>query len=222
MYTLVAHQLSNTGSPITTSAIDTTGADLLIAFGTYPLSNTPSDSKGGTWTPLTAQSGYGRLFWCKPTSVGTGHTFSLTDSGGTALAIQAWSGSAASPFDQQNGFVGNAPTSVWKPGAVVPTENNELIVCGAGLGSGIGGAGTLSIDSGFTISDQVPYGVSYYCGFAYLVQTTAGSVNPEWTTYNSGFGDLAIATFKAQASLVTFVGQRGSQRPFPFKPGGRR
>lgn len=196
-FTLVAHAIGNTGSPITTSAIDTTGADLFTAFGAYPLSNTPTDSKSNSWNALTARSGYGRLFWSTPTSVGSGHTFSLTDSGGTVLAIQAWRGSAASPFDQQNGFTGDYPTNVWKPGAVVPTENNELVVCGAGLGSGIGGAGTLSIDSGFTISDQVPYGSNYYCGFAYLVQTAAGSVNPEWTTYTNGYGDLAAATFKA-------------------------
>ncbi len=100
-FALVANAGSGSG---TTSAVDTTGADLLVAAVAYfDGAGTVTDSKGNTWTGLTpATPGSGRacrLLYCVPTSVGGGHTFS-TPSGFGGLCVSAWSGvDTATPFD---------------------------------------------------------------------------------------------------------------------------
>ena len=87
---LIAHAIvgSSTGNNATTSAIDTTGATLLVALiVTDTGGGTMSDSKGNTWTALTAHSGgttvTGQLFYVSNPTVGSGHTFTPTISSAT-------------------------------------------------------------------------------------------------------------------------------------------
>ena len=72
------------------SAIDTTGANLIVVMASYyrtvPASDF-TDSKGNTWTALTERilpDIAARIFYCVNPTVGTGHTFSFAD-GGTAF-----------------------------------------------------------------------------------------------------------------------------------------
>lgn len=118
------------GSSTTTAAINTTGADLLVAFWDYdnPGVFTISDSKGNGWTNATEYSGgssAGRFAYSKPSSVGTGHTATATfggSGGGATLWFAAFSFSAASPFDQ---VIGAAASS---PGSLTPNQNNSLLI----------------------------------------------------------------------------------------------
>lgn len=198
------------GAAVTTDAIDTTGATLLvIAVGWYNGSGAPiiSDSKGNTWTALTAQlnanTGDTRLYYSANPTVGTGHTFSNGRANYSSVAVSAWSGAHATPFDVENGAIAAAATSK-ATGSVTPSEDNELVIAGISL-RGSWGAGSddiVSIDNGFTISNQIP-GVGnnrLSVGMAYLVQTAAAAVNPSWSWSHSDSVSVTIATFKAVAS----------------------
>jgi hypothetical protein len=194
-YSLVAHV--GAGSPNTnsfdTSGINTTGANLIvISIGTFGANANPTDSKGNTWTALTQRTNSSRnqqLFYCASPTVGSGHTFNPNSGNASypTINVTAWSGAAASPFDQQSGAASR------QPGSITPSEDNCLLVTGV-MDQG-GGATT--IDSGFTISDtETNDGNHFNSSAAYLVQTTAGAVNPSWSADSSNIVS-AMASFKA-------------------------
>ena len=182
----------------TSPAVDTTGADLLVAvLSAGATLSAPSDSKGNTWTKLNTYTGSFSselaIYYVAAPTVGSGHTF--TANGSTpGLCVAAFSGAATSgPFDEQNGQVeGASPRST---GSVTPTENDELVVAGAG---GLYSGG--SIGAGFTVAQDVNIGpgANFGSALAYLIQTTAAGVNPAWTSANDC--SAAIATFKAATS----------------------
>lgn len=225
MFALVAHVIaqSTTTNSITSSAIDTTGADLLVAVTNHYIggggSLTLSDSKGNTWTPLTLRSvgsGRSRMYYAKNAIVGTGHTFTATGTGSfPVVAVQAFSGSdLTSPFDVENGV---SDTSIFltsgQPGSVTPSLNNELIIAGQANLNSNGGAS--SIDSGFTKTDGVdraPNGLGV--AIAYLIQTTATAANPTWSWPSAQSQALTIATFKAATAAT------GMLRRHPGMAGG--
>jgi hypothetical protein len=142
---------------------------------------TVTDSNGNVYVLITSrvaspQGDY--IFYCYAPTVGVGHTVTATSGNGSYpdIQVQAWSGSAPAPLDQFAGNGGNGLTVA--AGSVTPTQNNELIVTGIGVTN----ANPTSIDSGFTLSDSLS---------AYLVQGTAGTVNPIWTF---GVSQAALAT----------------------------
>jgi hypothetical protein len=196
---------SGTGNYVTatTSAIDTTGATLLVvAFADYASvpASVITDSKGNTWNMLTARtSSYARsrIGWCVPTSVGSGHTVTAYGYAGTypAVAFLAFSGASASPYDTENGSFTNAATSL-STGSLTPSVNNALVVAAVGIGNSTG----CSIDNGFTLSEAEPFvgGNNFSLGLAYKIQTTATAVNPQWSWSGSVDAAATIASFKPQ------------------------
>lgn len=209
-----AHATAGATNNPATAAINTTGSDLIVAtlawaFGTGPPVMT--DNLTNTWTPLTAVSWVGSQFWaqlyyCKAPTVGASHTFTASGTGIFAsIAVQAWSGSAASPFDQQSGQAATGLTG--QPGPITPTQANELIVAGVAVHD----PATLTIDSGFTISDQLSMvgGTYYGVGMAYLLQTTAATVNPTWTASTSTSMVPVMASFIQSAGGGGGTGARG-------------
>lgn len=193
---------------LTTSAsIDSSTGDLII-ITTSSDSGTPagvSDNKSNTWhalTQITSGSVRTQLFYCFNCNVGTGHTFTVTGSAQSA-SVQVFKGAQLSPdpFDQQNGTA-NGVTTTAQPGSITPGANGELVVSGIGI-NGTYGA-TLTIDSGFTVADKVDFtgGSNYGNGLAYIVQTTAGAVNPTWTRATAGATATTIASFKAAGGSV--------------------
>jgi hypothetical protein len=201
--TLVAHGIGNSADNPTTGAIDTTGANLLVVSvsqynGTG--AGTLSDSKSNTWTPLTAKVGpseaYNRLFYCASPVVGSGHTFTSNSTGlFGAIAVQAWSGANASPFDVQNGATAGSGLTI-QPGSVTPSQNNSLII--ASVDPAGNAMSAYLIDNGFTITDSVNSGPGVEgLAMAYLLQSTAAAMNPNWSWTGSS-NDIAatIAVFK--------------------------
>jgi hypothetical protein len=173
------------GDSVTTVAFDTSGADFLVvvlgqesAVATCAI----TDSKGNAWNALTEQvegSGKGVLFWSRPTSVGSGHTFTATQAGSKpAICVDAWSGSRSSPFDQQNGAHSGAAGTDLQTGSLTPTSVNALIIAG-GAGRA---AHVSSIDSSFTLANaQTSSANNDTAALAYLVQSTPAAVNPTLT-----------------------------------------
>lgn len=210
-YLLVANTLGGLGtSGGTTDAINTTGANLLVAIlSGYTSQPEPTDNKSNTgWVALTEQesapgSGKTQIWYHESPSVGTGHTFS-TSGAYCGIAILAFSGAKVSPaFGAENGAT-NSSASALQTGSLTPTEDNMLLVFGAG---GFAHAiGCSSVDVG-TLRDNAD-GVSgnwYGLCSAYEIQTTATARNPNFTLTGTSEVAAVIATFKAAAVGAAFV-----------------
>lgn len=205
-FSLVSSVLKQTTNANTTtsSAINTTGANLIVvSIADYALATAAvlSDSEGNTWTGLTPRSVNGtriKLYYCYNPTTSSSHTFTATGTGiYVTLSALAFSGSDTSPFDVQNGSATATGTSA-STGSVSPSLDNELIITSGAWGNP-GQPTSLSINSGFTISQQAVNvsAIAFGLGTAYLIQTTKGAVNPTWSWGSSSEFALTIATFKA-------------------------
>jgi len=205
---LVAHTVKALPTTGNTVAIDTTGADLIVlaqaqwaGVGIAAV----SDSKGNVWTHLTprsASANYVQLHWCRPTSVGAGHIFTLAGPGTFygALAVAAFRGATVVPFDVEAGAFSQIGGTSFSPGPITPTQNNDLVITAVSNGGGSGA----TIDSGFIVTDVLNWGsnVNEPVGLAYLLQSNAGPVAPTWSWTGSGQVASVIAAFKAVATSI--------------------
>lgn len=205
-----------TGAIVTTPGVDTTGATLLVVVVTDWPNTGPSgiaDSKGNTWHALTSQTttSRNRILYAwdhggSALSVGSGHTVSTTSGNFQTINFLAFSGTRTSsdPLGQQNGTTANA--SSVSPGSITPATNGEVVI--AGLGGD--GSNTLSINSGFTITDQDPFvgGAHFGGAAAYFVQSTAAAINPAWSASGAFNAAVTIASFKAPAPPSSVVARR--------------
>lgn len=195
-------------SGCTTGSVDTTGANLLVVGMSQENgpgnAATLTDSKSNTWTHgtwrnATSNDPSGRLSYCVPSSVGSGHTFTLSGGGFSSVWVAAFSGAAASPFLQES--AGSNGTGITRqPGSLTPSEDNcVLVTFVAGFMSA-----ALSINSSFSITNSATFvSGSYAGGLAYLIQTTAGAANPTWSWATNTAGSTSVATmmsFKAAAA----------------------
>ncbi len=199
-YSLVANTWDGDSSTALTSAIDTTGATLLVVAitrfqGDAPNPENLSDSKGNTWHRLTSIRGSTSavcLFYAESPTVGSGHTFTFTDASFGSLTVAAFSGALlTSPFDQENG------AAATQPGSITPGEDNELVVTSFSSFDG-SAPGT---PSGYTTTDSTPNvpSVNLAGGIAYQIQTTATATNPNsWATATVS----TVASFKAAAGVA--------------------
>lgn len=199
---------TNSGASVTTSGVDTTGASLLVAMvsalgGATDYSLT--DSKSNTWTPLTAYgttNAHARIFYCAGGTVGSGHTFTVTSTSGTAfpsVGVLAFSGTAASPLDTSTGNTALSAGSI-APGSISPSEDNEVVVVTL---AAPGTTPSLGITGGFGGGDEVEFLSSNHIKLvdAFLIQTTAAAANPTWSWTSVGRNCAsAIACFKAAAA----------------------
>lgn len=199
----------------TTAAIDTTGANFLIAVvADYPGSDPAviSDSKSNTWTEIHVDSQALRIkvYMATSPTVGSGHTFTASGvESYNAISVAAFSGvmAGADPTDGENS-AGNFLATSGEPGSVTPTVNNDLLVV-------IGGTDleTLpySIDDGFTMDEQNEPDLfaSYGSLIAHKIQTSAGAENPTVTFNDTTYFNLyqvaikaALATFKPRTTMI--------------------
>jgi hypothetical protein len=192
---------SDGGNSVTSSALDTTGANLLVvAVVTFGAGTTPTDSKGNTWTGLTVESGSSnvRLWYCLSPTVGTGHTFSH-NSTGTYPAIQVFAFSGVDSFESQSGFA-----SSYQPGSLTPAEDGALLVSTVASGAASSG---LAVDSSFIGLEFTPNSAGQHVpgGTAYKIQTTAGAENPTWSWPSSSPNAVTMAVFKPSATVLPLV-----------------
>jgi len=191
------------GETSTTSAIDTTGASLLVVAvatltGVIP---TITDSKGNTWTALTGADSGGtgagtvKIFYAVNPTVGTGHTFTGSASGSfhSISAVAYNDVVTTSPKDQDAG-AGSASGTTQQPGSVTPLSDGQVLVTAL---LSIAPSGVATIDSSFTVFEHVNSAGNFCVALADKIQTTAGAENPTWTSNVSADRIAAeIASFK--------------------------
>lgn len=169
----------------TTSAIDTTGAKLIVVAYAYNNGVTPTltDSAGNTWTALTASSNGStrstRLYYCINPTTSASHTFTFGPSSVLgSIVVSAWSASGNVAYDKEVGGHANG-SGVTVAGAsvgVTPANNNSLLVTAFGFGAS---AVTASAGSGWALIDAQNGAAStnFGVGALYQVQTTAATID---------------------------------------------
>lgn len=208
---LVAHTgaSSTTNNNVTTSAIDTTGATLLVFVISDGGSATISDSKGNSWGtanigPSGGSRAQSRIFSVKSPTVGTGHTFTASSTGaGPSIEILAFSGTDTSANVDQTNSASAVSAANLAPGSITPSVNNEVVVTGFAYDPGL--SASITNDSNFTITDvnQGAGGQAWAGAAAYSIQTTAAAVNPNWSTGAGSADGATIASFKAAVPTGT-------------------
>jgi hypothetical protein len=203
----------------TTGAFNTTGASLIVvSVPTYLpfLQPTVSDNKGNTYVQLSSLTQSPSLrhtlyYTVGSLTVGTGHTITVTPLGGTSIynSVVAHAFSGVASYHSENNTIGT--TSPLSTGSVTPSVNGSLVF--TALGNETAGP-VHTIPSGFTAGIDVPYGsgVNFGTATAYLVQTTAAAINPQWSW--TGTHAAAIAAVAVFLPSVTSTAEgRISQLP---------
>lgn len=204
---LVSAAAGGTVSSATTSAINTTGATLIIAWlGRFRTGDVPAptftDSAGNTWTAITdrqSTNSRGLFYYRLNPTTSASHTFTFSSASAVffpSISVAAFAGPIV--FGVEVGATTTSSAS-GQPGAIVPTSNGALLVAGETFSA----VGTQAA-SGYTVSAQQNFNGSSTLGsaIAYLIQTTAASVNPTWSgsTCDRAMGH---AVFYDNTSLVS-------------------
>jgi hypothetical protein len=189
---LIAHT-SFAGAGNVSAAVNTSGATLLVAVLTTGTGM--QDSKSNTWTQLTPQTGsFGSsqaIWYVSNPIVGSLHTFQ--DSGGANLSsacIEAHDSFSA--FDVETG-ASNVNVPPGQGGSLTPSTAANLMISGIG-----GGPISVTIDSGYTITDTNPItgGAFFGTSLAYLIQAAATAQNPAWSGSTGATSGVCNAVFK--------------------------
>jgi hypothetical protein len=194
----------------TTSAINTTGANLIVLSVAYFATlSTVSDSKGNPWTPLTERTtgstAKHRLYYALAPAVGPGHTFTVSGASIFAgMVVLAFTDTFVPIFESQNGAAGSTGTSV-ATGSLTPTTNGSLIISGVSLATV---PQAISVNSALTaVTVAGAAGTALNGGQGYLVQGTAAAINPTWSWTTSAENAVSLAVFRPGV-LVTGLARR--------------
>ena len=188
----VSAAYASSATTVTTTGINTSTANFLIAYVAYNAGDAPtiSDLAVNTWTKLSSFNSTGvsiDTYYVNPSAFVTNasDTFTISAAGAFgAVAVAAFSGVVSSPFDKQDGATGTSASPQAATG-FTPTLNNSLVMAGVTFDPGV----TLSsINGGFTILQNIPSsaGINFGIGLSYLIQTTATAAQPTWTLSAGG------------------------------------
>ncbi len=187
----------------TSGAITTTGANLgVLTVGYFTGSGgiTVNDSKSNTWTLAKTVNDAAalatlKMFYCLNPIVGTLHTVSVAGANSdSTLTAAFYSGiDAAFGLDQTSAGGSTTIANTIQPGPITPGASGSLIVTGIAMGGGDPGTSSGSINSGYTITDQLGFLSGTYFGTAqaYLVQSAAAAINPTWSWTGTMLGMAA-------------------------------
>lgn len=183
------------GFGTTTSALDSTGASLLIVVRVVPSGyggSTLTDSKGNTWFSLVSTvdsfSTTMELLYSTPTTVGSSHTASGSGSQRFEdIVFTAWSGSTTSPPISTSSTASSGRSPTVSPGGVTPLYAGSLVIA-----SVTGGSNAWSVDSGMTI-----FGSNFGNNRddSAWIEQPASSISPTFTTSGNPFYQTLIAVF---------------------------
>lgn len=197
------------GAGGTSTGIDTSGADFILVGLAWNGNETltgPTDNKSNSFTALTiegfaaAESLKTQFWYVANATVGSNHTISASGVDGIQIGMtfQAFSGvKLTSPLDQEFAGGNVQPGTTASPGTRTPSEDNCLLVSGCAWN---GSVTSPSIDESFTTIDFQNL-VNFQCkgiASAYLIQTSAAAVTPDWTWTGSVNGVSNGAIFKSE------------------------
>ena len=193
---LVSHGLhGSTGSMLTSSwpsPISTTGANFIVVVETLYQHATvaPTDTFSNTWaqcgTDIETTTGaqiYTGIWYAANATVGASHSFGL--SAGTSYSsmyVAAFSNLSNSPCTAAiSSYAAGSSGATVQPGSITPAANGSLIISSPS-GFYTSASWTATVNSSFTATDtgSTP-AVGTGGGIGYLIQATAGAVNPTWT-----------------------------------------
>ena len=184
------------GNSVTTDAIDTTGATLIVIVEASNNSHpTPTESTGANTVNLAVTGGSTpqcSIYYINP-GTHTSATHKFTASAVNAfpvLAVFAYSGGIGT-LDKTANSGPDGSGSTIQPGSITPSQNGCLIVSGMRFSTGT----SATVNSGFS----TPLSATAFSvggSGAYLIQGTAAAINPTWTQTSSGNCMSAIADFK--------------------------
>lgn len=208
-FSLLASAKANGSSGGTTSAIDTTGAKLIVIEAAFSGSVTISDNKGNTYTAATIFNGTTpniQFFYCIGGTVGSGHTFTAAGSV-ASIVVSAWSVTNTPALDSQSSANSNSGTqSQFGSTSFTPTTDNCLLIGGAGFPNAVS---AFTAGSGWTAVDIQNYvgGTNYGSSQVYKVQGAATAVptteHPASWTGSTGFTYNGIAFKESVASSLS-------------------
>lgn len=205
--TIVAHtsQPNPGGSAVTTSAINTTGANVcFIATSGFSINTCTapavSDSKGNTYTPVSS----GRpgsianadvcLYYSKGATVGSGHTATVASGSFSPVAFWCTAGTLTTGGADQTIYGTGLGTTI-QPGSVTPSTNNQAIFATASTDtasiSSISGSSFVVLESQALVG-----GASMPLFVGYVIQTTATASNPTFTGGSTGNMEATQSSFK--------------------------
>lgn len=184
--------INGNGDGVTTSTsppVDSTGATLIVATVEGADFRTFIDNKLNIYTSLNDAGGTPRenfRYVISPT-VGTGHTFSLTQgASGYVIGLKKTAGGTPVFDAQASGASGNFNNSQpFTPGSITPATSSDILLSAVILD---GAATGISVDSGFGILDTqtATSGRVIYFGTNQPASTSA--VNPTWSQTGTGQG----------------------------------
>jgi hypothetical protein len=197
---LVSH-VAKTSSG-TSAAIDTTGSSLILVVvgNTTAGESSVSDSNGNTWLRLfygPVNTGRVWIYGCANPTVGSGHTFTVTTAN-PSFCVAAFSGTGDYPFFKMWTSNGSSGATSIQAGSITPTANGGLVIAALAYRD----TTAVSIDGGFTITDQNPYvgAVAVGSALAYLIQGGAAAANPTWNWTNSAICTALLGAVRPPAS----------------------
>lgn len=217
---------SDAGFSVTSTAIDTTGANLIyIAVsrwtgGSLAAVNPITDSYGNTWTALTGESSTGGAdvshFYCIDPVVGGGHTFTATSTVSSntypTIAVLAFSGASGGLVDE-TGLASNGNATSLNSGTVTPVSDGCVVVSVLSVLTLVTG---INVSGGsLSIVDVVDYVNGQHQGMAvaYEIQTTATARQASWSWTNSVDSSSIIIAFDEGLSPIrcsTIFGENGT------------
>ena len=172
-------------------------SDQSASAGSYTI----ADSISSIYATLTAYSVGGatataQFYYAIPTSSNISTTFTVSTAGSAFLTsyIAVFGGTRTATLPLESGSPqGNSGTSLpIQPGSVTPLLNGDLVVTSLAFFPGT----TVSVNNGFTITDQLPgvSGTNFGGALAYLVQATAAAINPTWSLSTGTAATQSAAT----------------------------
>jgi len=188
---------TSSGGNCTTSAVNTTGANICIwtvsDFGSNGTAGSVADLAGNIWygpylqcdTTCGGGTENNRVYYAPNLITNASETFTWTGTTFASSAIACFSGVAHSaPIGQFTQAGAATSVSTLAAGSMTPVSANNLIVTSWANGSATAGPTVSSpytiTNSHFNVSNTTAYGL------AYDVQTTAAAINGTWSWTTGG------------------------------------
>lgn len=191
---------------VTTAALDSTGASLLVAVVSCQdlYVDAITDNQGNTWTELTSYTNADpkvRTFYVKNPTTNAAHTVTAPNTTGQVIGsvfFAAFSGTELGAFTPQQNGNNSAGATTIATGAVTPNTDNSLVIAAIG----INGAGLpITMDSGFTVIESADFvgSQSYGGALGWKVVPTIASTGVNITRTNVNNQAATIVSFDAAA-----------------------